>query len=316
MSVPSVTIRTILGLNNCQSFLFAISHSRMKPLFVALVLLLGLQGTASAEQSDTIDKCPPASTDSKSPVPPSSARKVEFVVPPITVTCGSVTVIPPNTNPKKSEADLIDASTWQWDKIIDALAKLLGSIAWPVAGTYIALLFRKELAALLARLKRGKIGTTEFEFGESIRKIEPQADAANLPRLENSPGHEQLRRDADDLFVLARSYPRAAVFEAWVRLEVAVGEGLRNSQVITDGEKRTADYQLQKGAQILFEKYPKQFSYFNSLRNLRNKVAHGELNAIDHNAACAFIELAFRLVLFIEITWPNAASQRNSPANK
>lgn len=221
--------------------------------------------------------------------------------------------MPPTTDSKKSEANLSDASTWQWDKIIDALAKLLGSIAWPVAGTYIALLFRKELTALLARLKRGKIGTTEFEFGESIRKIEPQADAANLPRLENSPGHEQLRKDKNDLFVLARTYPRAAVFEAWVRLEVAVGQGLRNSQVITDGEKRTAAYQPQKGAQVLFEQHPKQLGYFNSLRNLRNKVAHGELNSIDHNAACAFIELAFRLILFIEVTWPNTALQGDAP---
>lgn len=280
----------------------------MKSLFVAL-LLLAQQGAASAEQSNEIDNCPSAPTNRKQSTP-HITRKVDPAAQSITVTCGSVTVMLPATDPKKSQANISDAWTWPWVKIVDAFAKLLGSIAWPLAGTYIALLFRKELASLLARLKRGRFGAAEFEFGDSVRKIEPQADAANLPRLENSPGHEQLRKDKDDLFVLARTYPRAAVFEAWVRLEVAVGQGLRNAKVITDGEKRTADYQPQKGAQVLFEKYSKQWGYFNSLRNLRNKVAHGELNAIDSNAACAFIELAFRLILFIEVTWPKEGLQK------
>lgn len=52
----------------------------------------------------------------------------------------------------------------RWDRIIDALAKLLSSIAWPLAGVNISVVFRKELAALLARLKRGKVGSAEFEF--------------------------------------------------------------------------------------------------------------------------------------------------------
>lgn len=193
------------------------------------------------------------------------------------------------------------------------IAKIIESLAWPASVVIVVAMLKEGIVNLLPKLRQLKYKDLQLEFDESVRKIETQAEAANLPLLETTTGHEQLRKDKESLFNLAQSYPRAALFEAWVKLEVAIGQGLRNAQVITDGEKRTAKYQPFEGAKVLFAEHPKQFQYFGTLRNLRNKVAHGEVDAITINSACAFIEMSFRLILFIENTWPNSPPNTDAP---
>lgn len=189
------------------------------------------------------------------------------------------------------------------------IAKVVESLAWPASTVIVIAMLKQGIVNLLPKLRQLKYKDLQLDFQESVKKIESQAEVANLPRFESSPGHKQLRKDKEGLFSLARSYPRAALFEAWVQLEVAVGQGLRNAQVITDGEKKTAKYQLRSGAEVLLSEHPQQLKYFLSLLDLRNRVAHGEVESIELEPACAFIEMAFRLILFIETTWPNPAVQ-------
>lgn len=189
------------------------------------------------------------------------------------------------------------------------IAKVIESLAWPISTVVVIAMLKQGIVNLLPKLRQLKYKDLQLDFQESVRRIETQAEVAKLPRFDSGSGHEQLRNDKESLFSLARSYPRAALFEAWVRLEVAVGQGLRNAQVITDGEKKSAKYQLRSGAEVLFSDHPQQLKYFLSLLDVRNRVAHGEVESIEPDPACAFIEMAFRLILFIETTWPNPAAQ-------
>jgi len=189
------------------------------------------------------------------------------------------------------------------------ITTLVESLAWPISIVIVVAMLKQGIVNLLPKLRQLKYKDLQLDFQESVKKIESEAEVAKLPRFESSSGHEQLRKDKEGLFSLARSYPRAALFEAWVRLEVTVGQGLRNAQVITDGEKKSAKYQLRSGAEVLFSEYPEQLKYFLSLLDLRNRVAHGQVESVELEPACAFIEMAFRLMLFIETTWPNPAAQ-------
>jgi len=183
-------------------------------------------------------------------------------------------------------------------------AKVIEFLAWPVSMVVVIAMLKQGIVNLLPKLRQLKYKDLQLDFQESVKRIETQAEVAKLPRFEGSSGHEQLRKDKEGLFSLALSYPRAALFEAWVRLEVAIGQGLRNAQIITDGEKKSAKYQLYSGAEVLFSDHPQQLQYFLNLLDLRNRVAHGEVESVELEPACAFIEMAFRLMLFIETTWP------------
>jgi hypothetical protein len=46
------------------------------------------------------------------------------------------------------------------------LAELVKATAWPLTTAVVAILFRTELRALLGRLRKGKVGSAEFEFQE------------------------------------------------------------------------------------------------------------------------------------------------------
>lgn len=188
-------------------------------------------------------------------------------------------------------------------------AKVIEATAWPLSLIAVVAMLKRSIAQLVPKLKQLKYRDLQVEFEESVRKVERQAESANLPSLETTTGHEDLASEKEGLFVLAQTHPRAALFEAWVRLEVAIGQALRNAKIITDGEKKTATYLPFEGAKHLFSEFPEQLAYLTRLRDLRNRLAHGDVVSISADSACAFIEMAFRLVLFIEEKWPNKRLQ-------
>ncbi|WP_426991725.1 hypothetical protein [Methylomonas sp. CM2] len=100
----------------------------------------------------------------------------------VTVFCGSATVTQYVGDPmvEKSATDGHSEPT-SLEKLLEAIAKILSSIAWPIAAVFIAHYFKKELAILLARLKRLKAGAAEAEFADQLRETEEEVEIERTP---------------------------------------------------------------------------------------------------------------------------------------
>jgi hypothetical protein len=49
------------------------------------------------------------------------------------------------------------------------ISEMTKSLAWPLVSVCIAFIFRRQLQALLGRIKKGKVGPAEFEFEEGVK---------------------------------------------------------------------------------------------------------------------------------------------------
>jgi len=108
----------------------------------------------------------------------------------------------------KEDKSAIDS----WVKVVEALAKLLASIAWPAAGVIMVGFFRKELASLMARIRSFKAGSAEAEFSDDVNKAAAErldTSDQGAPEVET----EVVRDAALD--------PRGTILNAWLKIEHA-----------------------------------------------------------------------------------------------
>lgn len=112
---------------------------------------------------------------------------------------------PPAANEDKDNVD-------SWVKVLEALAKLLASIAWPAAAVIMVGFFRKELASLMARMRSFKAGSAEAEFSDDVNK-------AAAERLDTSD--QQIPEIEIEVVRDAALDPRGTILNAWLKIEHA-----------------------------------------------------------------------------------------------
>lgn len=113
-----------------------------------------------------------------------------------------------DTPPAAKEESAVDS----WVKLLEALAKLLASIAWLTAAVIMVGFFRKELAALMARMRSFKAGSAEAEFSDDVNKtaaVRLDTSDQEAPEVET----ETVRDAALD--------PRGTILNAWLKIEHA-----------------------------------------------------------------------------------------------
>ena len=116
-------------------------------------------------------------------------------------------VIPVGTGAAKTANETV----FPWKALIDAIAKVLSSLAWPVAAAIIAFNFRSELSSLLDRLKSIKAGKAEAVFSEGVKLA---TSAAEIPaESEESPSIPSRVVESD---------PRGSVLSAWIGIETQI----------------------------------------------------------------------------------------------
>lgn len=108
----------------------------------------------------------------------------------------------------KEEESAVDS----WVKVLEALAKLLASIAWPAAAVIMACFFRKELASLMARMRSFKAGSAEAEFSDDVNKTA----AVRLDTSDPRPPEVETEIVRD-----AALDPRGTILNAWLKIEHA-----------------------------------------------------------------------------------------------
>lgn len=198
---------------------------------------------------------------------------------------------------------------------LDFVAALVQACAWPIAFIVGAIVFKGEVKGLLSRITSGKALGFELTFGQGIERLETaqeaivlaeKADKTGAAPVSNDPRLEALARDT------AAKNPSFAVLSAW---EIVLGRvhDFLASQLPPDQMVELSRYsspselaglkRLRNGGQI----GPNVVEVFAALRNLRDKVAHGESNPTVGEAV-AFINNADFFVLLL-----HAPPMRDAP---
>jgi len=174
------------------------------------------------------------------------------------------------------------------------IASLIGSLAWPALVLALVLVFRASLRTLLAGdVKRWKAGPSglEVEFKEIIPEI--RLDVQKDRSGSRSSTVELPRGFRAEMLELARISPRAAILEAFSRVEARLHKLLTEAGVsvneFADASGRTlAEVAAKKG--VISEGSSTAIAGLSVLRNL---AAHSrEADSLSLERATEFIDLA------------------------
>lgn len=221
-------------------------------------------------------------------------KAAEPFVQEITLNCGSqsTTQIIPSATAASDPRH--QPSAFSWDKVLDAIAKLLSSVAWPIAAVFIAFFFKKELAALLARLKKGKWGAAEFEFENYVREVDAEADIPRTPEAESISPSAAARASED---------PRGAIVSAWIEVEDALFDLVRVRQLSepASSPKARSSVWAIRAAQKAQALDPTWVALFQDLRAMRNEAAHSADFSPTPEAVIKYVQLAKELTNAIRV---------------
>lgn len=167
---------------------------------------------------------------------------------------------------------------------LEFIAALVSALAWPATAVIVTVIFRRQLAVLLARpFSSMKAGPLELvwdrEIAEAEAEVEPRPDAPHSAAGEASV--------TDPLREVARVAPAAAVVQAFARLEEQLRQLLDAAGVDARGTARQMGRQALDAGLI----QPETMSAIDGLAVLRNLAAHGRQAELDEQRALDFLAL-------------------------
>ncbi len=158
------------------------------------------------------------------------------------------------------------------------ISKLVDSLAWPVAGVLLGLIFRKKILDLIPSLRRVKAGPLEAEFEVATRQVlESTADLASKQHTSEVSQTESKPRveEAAAKLLTARSEPTATIIEGWSTLDGELHKLGRQTGIVVDPLESQLKVYLAIMESDVLPVGTKQL--VQSLRELRNQVAHGKV---------------------------------------
>lgn len=163
-------------------------------------------------------------------------------------------------------------------------AGLVSSLAWPVVVLIVAVLFRRQISALLARpLTSLKAGPLEAVWDRQVAEVEAELPGPPpTPGGSGSPGGMHRFRD------VARAAPVAAVLGAFAELEEQLRQILSEAGVDAG---RGGAVQMARRAQEAGLVRPETVKALEGAAVLRNLAAHGQAGDLDEARALDYLSL-------------------------
>lgn len=184
---------------------------------------------------------------------------------------------------------------------MEVLISVVDSLAWPVTTLVLALIFRIEVRALLARLSHLKVKDAEATFGRELEKVEREIEklTVSAPSRPSPPPRTLMQPELQRLRHLASVSPRSGVMEAYLVVEVALFDaaaalGIKTRGFVIGGEvieALIASRIFDNNHRITFE----------HLRRLRNQAAHGPDFEIPIDEVERYVDLCLQYVEEIKI---------------
>lgn len=158
------------------------------------------------------------------------------------------------------------------------VSKVVDSLAWPVAGVLLGLIFRKKLLHLIPLLRKVKAGPLEAEFEiatkhvlESTVDLAPKQSTPEIAQAGAKPSVE----DPAAKWLTARSEPTATIIEGWSTLDGELHKLGRQTGLVVDPlESQQKVYNSILSSDVL---PVRTRQLIQSLRQLRNQVAHANV---------------------------------------
>lgn len=144
-------------------------------------------------------------------------------------------------------------------------SNIIDSLAWPITSLVIFVLFRKEIKKTISNVKKGKIGSAEFEFEKEVEVIsETVSRKTQIPKLSI--------RDKE----IASADPRSAIIKTWIEIEHLARRVFHKYGISYTGTSHTPFLpcikELEKKDIITFDDY----MLIKELQILRNRAIHEE----------------------------------------
>lgn len=181
--------------------------------------------------------------------------------------------------------------------ILQFIASIIGSLAWPAAVVMLVLILRSPLRDLLRDLSRFRYKEIEIDFGREVQKLEDQARTAGL-RLPSKPARQQVGPQDSSQIVgdasrLAAEFPGPAVGLAWTAVEHELMQAVMRLKISADYPPYNAPL---KNIAILHEQNyldADSRGLLDRMRRLRNAAVHPgrEMTNISADEAREFIAL-------------------------
>ncbi|ANJ66226.1 hypothetical protein A9404_01515 [Halothiobacillus diazotrophicus] len=166
------------------------------------------------------------------------------------------------------------------------IVELTKAAAWPLATITLAVMFRGELRRLLSRIKKGKVGSAEFEFENEVEKLAEQI-------VTKAPGGEAILLEPATV-QSATANPRETLLSAWIEIEVALKSLAKKHGLLTTQTRYNSMALIRALARA--ELLPRAYvPGFMALRRLRNTAAHEVDFSPSEEAILGYLEIAEEL---------------------
>lgn len=169
---------------------------------------------------------------------------------------------------------------------LEFTASAIGSLAWPVAAIIIGAIFHKQIADLLAKIRKVNWGDASVELSEQLDRVEDKSR-----EVPGDPAVDLTLPDVRLQQLIAIS-PSAAILDSWGMVERLLYQ-LGDDKSLSSKEMRNP---LAIGHSLLRQKRitPAVFEMLRDLRGIRNAAAHHQdVTATD---ALRFYELADKAI--------------------
>ena len=180
------------------------------------------------------------------------------------------------------------------------ISKVIEALAWPSVVTGLLLYLRKDLPRLVTSLRKLKFKEMEVEFGEAAKKVAVETSAAvPLPGPDTKLAGGSERDVERQLLSIADLSPRAAILEAWLRIEAAAVAVIRKHG-ITTLNATPGPLRLREGLEQVGVLTPPQVAAYDSLRRLRNEAVHTPEAEFTPTAVANYIQAALSMAAYLE----------------
>ena len=174
--------------------------------------------------------------------------------------------------------------------ILTFVSELVSALSWPLLILSLVWLLQKPLGNLIPFVDRVKYRDFEMQFARQIQTVKEEVP------VELKVGEEHIE-EANKYIEIAETSPRAAISEAWRRIELTVIAKLKH--LLPDEEEKSGKLSVRyieySGALI-----PSAERLLHDLYHLRNQAIHSPNFAISLDDALEYIHLANVLVKQID----------------
>lgn len=185
-----------------------------------------------------------------------------------------------------------------YEVILDFVASLAGSVAWPLVVIGVAFLFRDQVIAMVNNVESVKVGGVEAKIRRNLRDAAEELKSAE-------PVTKVVARLNDDsfqrLFSMAEASPTGAIIEAWKPVEAIAREfvvrelpALRTR--LERPDRLMSSGMLAKTLEDMGVLPASEINSFQKLRVIRNQAAHSSDSQITSDSAREYVRLADRMV--------------------